>query len=85
MKIEFKLFVLGMVLTTIWALIMPSVQFSLYFYKNRGPVINSIIIDQKMIHSKIIESTKENPDKTIIKVCKINHLSTLWKNNIYPK
>lgn len=49
-----------MFLTTVWSLMIPPVKFSLYFYKQREPVIN-------------IESICENKDKTYIQVCEVNY------------
>lgn len=59
-----------MVLTTIWSLIMPSVKFSLYFYKENEIVVNSIVIDNhEIVRAKIIESIKGDMNKININVC----------------
>lgn len=59
-----------MVLTTIWSFIMPSVKCSLYFYKEKEPVINSIsVINKDMIQTKINELNNGYLDKKNIKVC----------------
>jgi len=61
-----------MILTTIWSLIMPSVKFSLYFYKVKEPVLDGFVDDnEKIIRTKINESTNMNLDKNNINVCKI--------------
>lgn len=60
-----------MILTTIWSLIMPPVMFSLYFYKVKEPVLDVIVDDnEKIILTKINESTNMNLDKNNMKVCK---------------
>ncbi|XP_025414115.1 thiamine transporter 1-like isoform X2 [Sipha flava] len=57
--------IFGMVLTTIWSLIIPPVKFSLYFYKQKEPVINFESIDtKKIIQNKVIEPFRENIDRT---------------------
>lgn len=59
-----------MVLTTIWSFIMPSVKFSLYFYKEK-PVVHEIVIDNReIVRTKIIDSINVDLGMTNIKVCK---------------
>lgn len=58
-----------MVLTTIWSLIIPPVKFSLYFYKQKEPVINHESINtQKIIQNKVNEPFRENIGKTYTQV-----------------
>ncbi|XP_022182541.1 thiamine transporter 2-like isoform X1 [Myzus persicae] len=60
--------IFGMILTTIWSLIMPPVMFSLYFYKVKEPVLDVIVDDnEKIILTKINESTNMNLDKNNMK------------------
>jgi len=72
LKLELEYFVLGMILTTICSLIMPPVKFSLYFYKVKEPVLDVFVDDnEKIIRTKINESTNINLDKNKINVCKV--------------
>jgi len=72
LKLALEYFILGMILTTIWSLIMPPVKFSLYFYKVKGPVLDVFDNDnEKIIRTKIDESTNINLDENNIKVCEI--------------
>jgi len=74
LKLALEYFVLGMILTTIWSLIMPPVKLSLYFYKVKEPVLDVFVDDnEKIIRTKINESSNMNLDKNNINVCKIKY------------
>lgn len=65
-------FVLGTILTTIWSLIIPPVKFNLYFYKVKEPVLDVFVDDnEKIIRTKIDESTNMNIVENNTKVCEI--------------
>lgn len=65
-------FVLGMILTTIWSLIIPPVKFNLYFYKVKESVLDVFVDDnEKIIRTKIDESTNMDLAENNIKVCEI--------------
>lgn len=58
-----------MTLTTIWSLIMPPVKCSLYFYKEKKPVITSIaIINKEMGRTDTKVLNNGYPDKINKKV-----------------
>lgn len=72
-----------MTLTTIWSLIMPPVKCSLYFYKEKEPVISSIaVINRDMGRTNINGLNNGYLDKTNIKVCKVINYQL---NNIFTK
>jgi len=61
-----------MILATIWSLFMPPIKFSLYFYKEQESVLDVFVSDnEKIIQTKINETTNVNLDKNNIKVCKM--------------
>lgn len=65
-----------MILTTIWSLIMPSVQFSFYFYKEQEITINSIVIDNnKIVQTKMIDTINGDLNKTnkSVSVCFVKY------------
>ncbi|XP_025202094.1 thiamine transporter 2-like [Melanaphis sacchari] len=76
--------ILGMVLTTIWSLIMPPVKFSLYFYKEKESALDLFVNDSKnIIQTKINESTiinlhKKNIKKYFIKMKCSEVIQKLW-------
>ncbi|VVC25747.1 Reduced folate carrier,Major facilitator superfamily domain [Cinara cedri] len=56
---------LGMFLTTVWSLLMPSAKFSIYFYKEKEPIINYILVDNnQIVETKILYLINGNLDKT---------------------
>lgn len=62
-------FILGTILTTIWSLIIPSVKCSMYFYKEKESVVNTIVVhSQEIVNTVVI---KEDLNKNRIKVSKI--------------
>lgn len=59
-----------MVLSTIWAFIMPPVKLSLYFYKEK-PVVHEIVIDNReIVRTKTLDSINVDLRIANIKVCK---------------
>lgn len=61
-----------MFLTSIWSLIMPPVKFSLYFYKEKEPIINyKVVNNHEIVGTKMLYSINGSLDKTSKAVCKL--------------
>lgn len=64
-----------MFLTTVWSFIMPSVKFSLYFYKEKEPIINHIVVyNHQIVETKIVNSINESLGKISKEVCKLKYI-----------
>lgn len=66
---------LGMVLTTIWSFIIPTSAFSLYFYKEKDPVMNVAGDHNKDDRAKYFETIYGDINQTVLDVCGVKHLT----------